>query len=214
MGRGERGTDQQGQLMAGLMAAVAIMMIFSALAFQAWTDVLRRDNEAEMIFRGKEIARAIQRYRMDHQNQGPPKLEDLMEPAPNRGNYYLRRLYDDPLVPNGKWALLFMGPQGQIIDPEGEPLPGTGQAAGQQVGGAPPPRPSSQPLGGIGNQAGQGAPGLPIAGVRSRCEEEPFRVYKGQTEYNRWTFTYLDAQQEMGRPAGKGKGKRRPGQRR
>ena len=85
---------QKGALMAGVVAMLAISLIWSAVAFQAWIDVLRRDNEAEMIFRGKEIARAIQRYRMDHQNQGPPELKDLMEPAPNRGNYYLHTLYD------------------------------------------------------------------------------------------------------------------------
>jgi type II secretory pathway pseudopilin PulG len=199
--------------MAGLMAAVAIMMIFSALAFQAWTDVLRRDNEAEMIFRGREIARAIQRYRADHQNQGPAKLEDLMEPAPNRGNYYLRRLYDDPLVPNGKWGLLYMGPQGAIIDPAGTPLGGpAGPAAGQTVAGARPGQGQTQPLGGIANPAGQpGVTGLPIAGVRSRATGEPFRIYKGQIEYSRWTFTYLDAEQEMGvaGPRGKTPGRRR-----
>jgi type II secretory pathway pseudopilin PulG len=114
--------------MAGLMAAVAILMIFSAVAFQAWTEVLRRDNEAEMMFRAQDLVRAIQRYRKDHGGLGPEKLEDLMEPGP-RGQYYLRRLYTDPLVPDGKWGLLYMGPGGAIIDPSAEPAEG-GLAAG------------------------------------------------------------------------------------
>jgi hypothetical protein len=106
--------------MAGLMAGIAIMLIFSTRIFQAWEDVLHRDNEAEMIFRAQDIVRGIQRYRQDHGGAGPLKLEDLMEPGP-RGQYYLRRLYEDPLVPNGKWCLLYVAPDGSILDPTGAP---------------------------------------------------------------------------------------------
>ncbi len=107
---------QKGALMAGVVAMLAISLIWSAVAFQAWIDVLRRDNEAEMIFRAQEIVRAIQRYRRDHGGQGPLKLKDLLDPSP-RLSYYLRREYDDPLVRDGKWGLLHMGPGGTIIDP-------------------------------------------------------------------------------------------------
>ena len=61
-GKNER-RNQRGHLMAGLMASIAIMMIFSTVAFQAWEDVLHRDNEAEMLFRAQDIVRAIQRFR-------------------------------------------------------------------------------------------------------------------------------------------------------
>ena len=44
--RGERGA-----LLVGLVAAVAIMMILSTVAMQHWADVVRRDNEAEMMAR-------------------------------------------------------------------------------------------------------------------------------------------------------------------
>jgi hypothetical protein len=43
------------------------------------------------------------------------------------------------------------------------------------------------------NQGGSGQlEGLPIAGVRTLCEDKPFRVYNGLTNYNEWLFTYLD----------------------
>ena len=58
------GGKEHGHLMAGLMCLIAIKLIFATMVFQAWEDVLQRDKEAEMIFRGQEIARAIQRYRL------------------------------------------------------------------------------------------------------------------------------------------------------
>ena len=215
--------------MAALAAAVAVMVIFSTLAFQAWIDVLRRDNEAEMIFRAKDLVRAIQRYRRDHGGVAPLKLEDLMNPGP-KGQYYLRKMWKDPLVPDGKWGLVYVGPGGQIIDPnapqqetglEGGLGSGGGlggrsifdrdQEEGDRVGGA---SQSAGPLGQRGQQqqqqfrtlspddksadqnaGGKQIAGLPVAGVRSLCEEDPFRVYNGLTEYREWLFTYLDLEQ-------------------
>jgi type II secretory pathway pseudopilin PulG len=250
-----RRKSQGGYLMAALAAAVAVMVIFSTLAFQAWVDVLRRDNEAEMIFRAQDLVRAIQRYRRDHGGVAPQKLEDLMEPG-QKGQYYLRQLWKDPLVRDGKWGLVYVGPAGQIIDPNAEQQdiglggrPGLGGGIGgrrdsifdrDQGEGE---RDSS---GGSANQAGaqfgqQGQPGqqqqfrsllgddpsadphaggkqiagLPIAGVRSLSEEDPFRVHNGLTEYQEWLFTYLDLEQAQvpgrGRQPG-GQVGRQPGQ--
>jgi hypothetical protein len=207
--------------MAGLVAMIAVSLIWSAVGFQAWVDVLRRDNEAEMIFRAEDIVRAIQRYRRDHGGQGPRKLSELMEPSPRR-SYYIRREYDDPLVPDGKWGLLYMGPGGSIIDPSVEPEDG-GLGLGLDSGSssdqssdegsnltAGQPTTAGQ-LGGVGNPAGSGGDegtGLPIAGVKTLCKEKPFRVYKEESEYAKWLFTYLDLTGGGGgRGKGKGKGK-------
>jgi hypothetical protein len=227
---------ERGYLMAALAAAVAVMVIFSMLAFQAWTDVLRRDNEAEMMFRARDLARAIQRYRRDHGGVAPDKLEKLMEPGP-RGQYYLRQMWKDPLVKNGKWGLLYIGPGGQIIDPNGEtPATGLEDAFGRRKGGSifdkgnedSEQRPDVQLPGNQQlpqqqqrefksisaddpnadpNAAGKQLSGLPIAGVRSMCEDEPFRVYNGLSSYSEWRFTYLDfelAAATRGRQPGQG----------
>lgn len=217
---------QKGALMAGVLAMLAISLIWSAVAFQAWIDVLRRDNEAEMIFRAEEIVRAIQRYRRDHGGQGPLKLKDLLEPSPKR-SYYLRREYDDPLVRDGKWGLLHMGPGGTIIDPHAQAedgglgLLGAGltsetsgagldQALGQGQTVAGSQLGQAGLLGGIGNPNSEGeGNGLPIAGLKSLCTDKPFRVYRGETEYAKWLFTYLDLQ--VPGLAGKAKGKAKGG---
>jgi hypothetical protein len=209
--------------MAGLMAGVAIMLILSSVAFQEWADILRRDNEAEMIFRAQDLVRGIQRYRKDHGGVAPLKLEDLLEPGP-KGQYYLRKLWTDPLVADGKWGLLHIGPGGAIIDPNAEGaeggIPGLGGLSGG-LGGLGNDRDNEPGLGrrnpqrltpgqlsknpGVGAMTGVSArpgqqgqmEGLPIAGVRTLCEEKPFRYYKGMTEYREWLFTYLDLEMQQ-----------------
>jgi hypothetical protein len=34
--------------------------------------------------------------------------------------------------------------------------------------------------------------GLPIAGVKSKCKDRPFRKYKEKTSYSEWVFTIFD----------------------
>jgi hypothetical protein len=204
--------------MAGVLVLLAIMLIFSTVVFQSWDEVLRRDNEAEMIFRAEEIVRAMQRYRKDF-GAPPEKLEQLLEPGP-KAQYYLRRAYTDPLVKNGKWGLLYAGPSGEIIDPnapmlnltEGQldlagisdkarirkrlerdkSLLGQGQPPGARGSKFEPLRDEGQAseMGG-GRQYG----GLRLAGVRTLCSDEPFRVYKGQLYYREWLFTWVDLEQ-------------------
>jgi hypothetical protein len=186
---------EAGHLMVGLLAAIAILMIFSTVVFQEWSELMRREWEEEMIFRAKEISRGIQRYRLDHGGIGPTSLEILMEPGP-RGQYYMRRKYDDPLVQDGKWGLLYQGPGGTIIDPtatlEGlhslTPVAQVSSPAG--VGGAPaiPEGPQLTPV----NSEGEEQAGLPIAGVKTLSSDQPFRVYRGFSDYSEWLFTYLD----------------------
>jgi hypothetical protein len=197
--------------------------------------VLRRDNEAEMIFRAEEIARAIQRYRIDH-GAGPPSLEMLAEPGP-RGQYYLRHKYRDPLVKDGVWGLLFEGPDGSILDPsQVNPERNIGFDQGDAFGGGrgrqaldPGQQQQQQQPEGDGldwndeleanrnPQMRQGrhlqGGGQRIAGVKSLATGDPFRVYKGRDAYSQWLFTYQDflfqppAQQQIERMDGPGAGR-------
>jgi hypothetical protein len=187
--------------MVGLLAAVAILMIFSTVVFQEWSELMRREREEEMIFRAKELVRGIYRYRLDHAGAGPVKLEQLMEPGP-RGQYYLRRLYEDPLVADGKWGLLYQGPGGTIIDPSaGDPLAGVDPSAVGQLALAPNAG-EGLALVGEGGEVG----GLPIAGVKSLCKDKPFRIYNGFADYSEWLFTFLDLETGLasatGQPGG------------
>ena len=137
--KGKRLGGESGHLMVALVAAVAVMMILSLVAVQVWADVLRRDLEAEMIFRAQDIVRALKVYRQEHGGQLPLELKAMMEPGPG-GRYCLRKLWKDPLVKDGKWGLLYASPQGGYLDPNAPPgmdpsvplgLP-SGAAPGQQ----------------------------------------------------------------------------------
>ena len=96
-----------GPLMVGVVVLVSLMLIYSTVALQDWKDVIRRDDEAEMIFRAREIVRGLRRYQQDR-GALPTDLELLKEPG-SKGQYFIRRLYDDPLVTDGKWGLLLSG---------------------------------------------------------------------------------------------------------
>jgi type II secretory pathway pseudopilin PulG len=195
-------------LLVGLVAAVAIMMILSTIAVQHWADVLRRDNEAEMMFRAQEIVRAIRKYQRDKPGQPLLELKLLMEPGSKR-QFFLRKLYKDPLVKDGKWGLLFAAPQGGVYDPTAEPIPGQPGAPGAPGG-------PGGGLGGLtagsgltaGTAGAPGAPpgqlgrtgevsGLPIVGVKSLSEDKPFRLFKDSEDYARWLFTVFDLDQQV-----------------
>lgn len=182
--------DDRGHLMVGLMVAVAILVILSTVALQAWEDMNRRELEAEMIFRAQDICRALRRYRQDHGGQLPLEWKQLGEPG-TKGQYYIRKLWTDPLVKDGKWGFLYATPGGGVLDPN----------APVETSLVPGEEPKSEPKSafgpsklnpGEGGGAAQGEGGLPIAGVKSLCAKKPFRVLNDESDYAKWQFTVFD----------------------
>jgi type II secretory pathway pseudopilin PulG len=201
---------ERGALMVALMAAIAIMMILSAVAVREWSQVVRRDNEAEMLFRAQDLVRGLRRFQKD-KGRLPNELKELAE-AGSKGQYFVRQLWKDPLVKGGKWQLLFAGPQGGLLDPSLTPeagqegTGGTGSPFGGDEGpgglrsvgsrkGAPSP-------GGTINPATGEVSGLPIAGVKTKCTDQPFRVYKQKTQYSEWVFSVFDLDAQQGAAPG------------
>lgn len=201
-----RGRDR-GSILAAVMATIAIAAILSGVAAQEWADILRRDKEAEMIFRGEEISRGIRRYRTDRSTL-PNEFKQLIEPG-SKGQYFLRRLYKDPLVPDGKWGMLYAGPGGGVVDPNLSDAPDAASMLGVGAEDANAlQRPGLQKVSGTDDYAGGTAlAGLPIAGVRSLATGTPFRHYREKEEYSQWQFTVFD----LDAPAGQGQGGQ-PGQ--
>jgi len=188
-----RRRKQRGTLIVALMAGIAIMLILSAVAVQSWADISRRDNEAEMMFRAQDLVRALKRFQAD-KGKLPTELEELMEPG-SKGQFFLRQLWKDPLVKGGKWQLVYLNPTGGLYDPTAPVVPPTGD--GTQPGLMQTPsllNPTDGAFPGIGKAGdGSGDPtGLPIAGVKTRCKDRPFRKYKDKTEYSEWVFSIFD----------------------
>lgn len=89
-------------------ASYLMMMFFIVLAgitllavSQHWSIIMKREREAELLFRGNRIKEAIERYVADYEvqkatraNRYPLKLEDLTK----RPKRYLQSVYKDPIT--------------------------------------------------------------------------------------------------------------------
>jgi type II secretory pathway pseudopilin PulG len=182
---------QRGALIVALMAGIAIALILSTVAVQAWADISKRDNEAEMMFRAQDIVRSLKRFQADR-GKLPTELKELMEPG-QKGQYVLRQLWKDPLVKGGKWQFVYVSPAGGLFDPTVSVVPQTGDAAqpGLTQSLLNPTDSATVPDGTTGDGS-SGPTGLPIAGVKTRCKDRPFRHYKDKSEYSEWVFSIFD----------------------
>jgi type II secretory pathway pseudopilin PulG len=164
---------EAGYTLVTLLASVTIMLILMAAAMPSWRYVMKNDREEELIFRGGEIADAIQRFQQRNGNALPVSLEVLVE------GKYLRRAYKDPMTKDGKWRFIRPGESIGPIRP-----PGGGSAGSRTTTTTTTTtRPSafSRPSGLTGTIGG-------FQGVASTSEEESLRVFNGRTKYNEWLF--------------------------
>ncbi len=88
-----------------LLGAILIIGIAMAGVAELWTTQVKREKEAELVFRLAEFRRAITRYRADH-NRLPKELKDLLEDRTQlQTKRYLRRIYPDPMTGKADWDL-------------------------------------------------------------------------------------------------------------
>lgn len=103
-GHGDR-RSPRGIVYPMLLGAIMIIGIATAGVAQLWTIQVKREKEAELLFRLGEYRRAIIRYRADH-NRLPKELKDLLEDRTQlQTKRYLRRLYPDPMTGKADWKL-------------------------------------------------------------------------------------------------------------
>jgi len=187
--------SQRGYAMATLLVSIAVMSVLMSVAMPAYRHLARREKEAELAFRGEQYARAIAMYRAKNGNTFPPSIDVLVQEK------YLRKKYRDPMTSDGEFRIM----------PVGNPT--ASQPGGR---GAAPPQ---------GRGTGQGGSfvGGGIMGVASKSTETSIRIYKGQTRYDMWPFTFNVVNRPGGnmpgvgvpggpggqpRPGGRGRGER------
>jgi type II secretory pathway pseudopilin PulG len=165
-GRARVGSSEAGFTLVALMASVAVMLILMGVGARSWQYVMKSEREEELIFRGGQIADAIQRFQAKNGNALPTSLTVLVK------GRFLRKVYKDPMAKDGEWRLVR---QGEAI----APIP----APSASPGGSPPPttRPS-----GPGVPVGQSFGG--IIGVASKSTEQSLRLFNGRSRYNEWIF--------------------------
>lgn len=102
-----------------LMALMAGMGILLMKAMPPVITEVKRDREAELIFRGEAIARGIKLYRAKTGNF-PTQLEELPKQKPR----ILRKLYKDPMTASGEWDLVTAVQAGASGEKKGLPIAG------------------------------------------------------------------------------------------
>ena len=182
--RGEHGYN-----MVVLMVLVTVMNVLVAAALPAWSGVIQREKEQELIFRGLQYAEAIRVYQKRF-GQFPTKLEELVEVEPRS----IRRLWEDPMTGEARWGLIFAGAG----------VPGPAPPPGGEAGAGGGPR---GPFGGSGEERPTSGPDQrtigPISGVYSLAKGEAMIDFMGKERYDEWHFTVDVLQQAMaktGRP--------------
>jgi type II secretory pathway pseudopilin PulG len=175
-------SSDRGHLLITLVVALAVSMILITVATQVWTTVIRRDKEEELIFRGREYTRALKNFRKDR-GRLPTDLKELTERGQSNQKY-LRKLYKDPMSPDGEWNYLYLSPDGRgIINPNAAPIQQTDTSLGSQESEI------QQP---VYRADGGRIAGLQIAGIVSKCPDKAYREYQKKEHYNEWLFTIFD----------------------
>ena len=126
MKTGRRGA-QAGFTYFGLLLAILTASLAVSAGVTLLTNDMRRDKEAELLFAGDEIRRAIELYHSKNTAgmQPFPRTLDALLRDPNQLSVqrYLRKIYRDPMhdpdvpgasVENGVWVLIRDG-NGQIV---------------------------------------------------------------------------------------------------
>lgn len=181
--------------MAALLVGLSVMAVLLSVAMPAWSHMIRREKEEELVFRGTQYARAINQYQRKFANASPASLDVLIEQR------MLRKKFRDPLSPDkdGEFQLLYLESQAAA---RGASQPSRGSGAS----------PGSVPTGSIGaSLSGRG----PIVGVTSKNTGQSIRVYKGKNRYNEWQFIGMELSPQAGAGAADGAqgGPQRGGQR-
>jgi type II secretory pathway pseudopilin PulG len=101
----------------GLLVTIVIIGVMLAFVGQVWSTEAQREREAELLYRGDTIRKAIGAYLLGLGGTGqyPRELQDMIQdqrvPQIKRE---LRRVYEDPMTGMADWTLI-RGPDGGIM---------------------------------------------------------------------------------------------------
>jgi type II secretory pathway pseudopilin PulG len=84
--------DDDGFVMVVLLVSMAVTAVWMAAALPAWRQQAQREKEAELVFRGEAIARAVYLYRQENGQTLPPNIDTLV------AQRFLRKKYVDPIT--------------------------------------------------------------------------------------------------------------------
>ena len=183
--RGFSSPGERGYAMAALLVTIGVMSVVLGMAMPVWRTVIQREKEEELVFRGRQYARAIQLYQRKFANAYPPSVDMLVEQR------FLRKKYTDPMTKSGEFQIIYQATLAQqrlaAMGGRGAGPPGAQSQTGQA--GTPPPAPPSSAFGSqvAGPQGG-------VVGVASKSKEKSLRILDGRTVYSEWQFLFVPSQ--------------------
>jgi type II secretory pathway pseudopilin PulG len=190
------GQGNRGYAMAALLVGMSVMAVLMSALLPVWSHMATREKEEELIFRGRQYARAIGLFQRKYANTAPPTIDLLVEQR------FLRKKYKDPIT-NDDFQPIY-------ANQAANQAPGGGPAAarpGQSVSTTAPAQ--QQPL-----QSGFGTTGIGpqggVIGVTSKSKGDSIKLYNGRSKYNEWAFVYIETAQRPGQSGVPGQGA--PGQ--
>jgi len=213
-----------GFTLVGVVIFIAVLTILVAAIGPSVYAVQQRDKEEELIFRGRQYARAIGLFQRRF-GRLPTSLKELEKSQPHT----LRRRYKEPMCNCDEWHLIFAGTPEATPPGSGQPLlsltprlnltPGFGSSPFGTTPNAPPSTYtglfSTTPPPGAGGGAQQPTPEFPslfgtpttqtvgpIVGVRTSVHKRGFRQWRGLDYYDEWRFISGDADKDFGKNQG------------
>jgi type II secretory pathway pseudopilin PulG len=172
--------SEGGYTMVAVVIGMTIMAILLMGVAPSIATIMKREREQELLFRGKQYARAIALFQKRY-GRFPTELKELYENRPRT----IRRLFKEPFCNCMDWHVIYQNsPDAGIGGPTGLGPPGV-------PGTRPTPVPTPGPFG-MGSTKSVG----PIVGVRSNLHEEALTEWRGQKYYDEWRFIMGDADRD------------------
>jgi len=107
-------SPRRGVVLIGLLLMLLVLGLLAERGAEVWATTVRREAEMQLLFVGEQYRQAIRRYYFaappGQARVLPASLEELLDdrrslvPA-----QHLRRLYPDPVSPDGEWGLVMQG---------------------------------------------------------------------------------------------------------
>ena len=193
------GRSNRGYAMAALLVGMSVMAVLMGALLPVWTHMATREKEEELIFRGRQYARAIGLFQRKFANTPPPSIDVLVDQR------FLRKKYKDPIT-NDEFQPIYANQP--VTGGSGSSLvaPRPGQQAVATVN-----TPTQQTLQSGFGSTGAGTQGG-VIGVTSKSKDASIKLYNGRDHYNQWAFVYVQTAQRPGESAGPGGQPRQPGQ--
>ena len=216
-----------GFTLVGVVVGIAVLTILIAAVAPSIATIAQRDKEIELVFRGKQYARAILAFQRRF-GRYPNSLKELEEIKPRS----IRQLWKEPMCNCADgWVPIIAGtpdamPMGAGPQPQGGGMPGSG-LPGAPRARTPGPSTNNQPGttytgGGPQNPGNPGGPGGgaatptpapfstgifgekpqtvgPIVGVKIAEHKKALRKWRDKEFYDEWRFIAGDADTDVAR---------------